>query len=141
MPETTYDIDVIAAGQGKVLTFANGAVIYARGEPGDCAFIVTRGRVRIGNGVPIETVGPGEIFGAASLIDGGLRGASAVAEGPTELRTIDRALFDVLVRDDSDFALAVARLLARRLRAAVGALDRLTGDSRPDLRVIAGGQG
>jgi CRP-like cAMP-binding protein len=139
MLATTFDIDAIAAGGGKVLTFANGATIYARGEPGDCAYIVTRGRVRLGNGVPIEVVRPGEIFGEASLIDEGPRITSAFASGPTEVRVIDRAMFTVLARDDSDFAATVARLMARRLRAAVRALDRVTGDARPDLRVISGG--
>ncbi len=139
MPGTTFDIDAIAAGGGKALVFPNGANIFSRGEPGDCAFIVALGRVRIGNGVPIEVVRPGEIFGEASLIDDGPRMASATASGPTEVRIIDRDLFLLLCRDDSDFADAVMRLMARRLRATVRALDRVTGDSRPDLRVIAGG--
>ena len=139
MLATTFDIDAIAAGGGKVLAFANGTTIYARGEPGDCAYIVTRGRVRLGNGLPIEVVRPGEIFGEASLIDEGPRMASAFASGSTEVRMIDRSLFAVLARDDSDFTAAVMRLMARRLRAAVRTLDRVTGDSRPELRVIAGG--
>ena len=139
MPGTTFDIDAIAAGGGEVLTFPSGATIYARGELGSCAYIVTRGRVRVGNGVPLETVRPGEIFGEASLVDHGPRMASAIASGPTEVRVIDRALFEVLVRDDCDFMNAVMRLMVRRLRATVSALDRVTGDSRPDLRVIAGG--
>ena len=139
MPGTTFDIDAIAAGGGRALNFPNGATIYSRGEAGDCAYIVAQGRVRIGNGVPIEIVRPGEIFGEASLLDACPRMASATASGPTEIREIDRELFLLLCRDDSDFADAVMRLMARRLRATVRALDRLTDDSRPDLRVIAGG--
>jgi CRP-like cAMP-binding protein len=139
MPGTTFDIDAIAAGGGRTLSFANGATIYSRGEPGDCAFIVARGRVRIGNGAPLEVVRPGEIFGEASLLDACPRMASATASGPTEVVVIEPDLFFLLCRDDSDFADAVMRLLSRRLRAALSALDRFTGDSRPDLRVIAGG--
>ncbi|MBN9023842.1 MAG: Crp/Fnr family transcriptional regulator [Rhizobiales bacterium] len=140
MPGTTFDIDAIAAGGGDVLSFQNGATIYERGEPGTCAFIVTRGRVRIENGVAMETVRAGEIFGEASLIDGGPRLASAVAAGPTEVRAIDGGLFRVLVRDDSDFTDAVMRLMVRRLRATTSALATVeTGASRPALRVIAGG--
>ena len=139
MPGTTFDIDAIAAGGGKVLTFANGATIYSRGEPGTCAYIVTRGRVRIGDGAPLETVRAGEIFGEASLLDDGPRMASAVASGPTELVTIEPGLFRLLVRDDTEFMDAVMRLMVRRLRAATSALDRVKDDSRPALRVIAGG--
>jgi len=141
MPATTYDIDAIGAAGGKVLSFANGEIVYARGEPGDCAYIVTHGRVRIGNGVPIAFARAGEIFGEASLFDGEPRCASATAVGPTEVRVIDRALFHALIEDDSDFASAVLCLMTGRFRAAVEAIDRLTGDSRPELRLIAGGQG
>ena len=139
MPGTTFDIDAIAAGGGKLLSFPNGATIYTRGEPGTCAYIVTRGRVRVGDGVAIETVRPGEVFGEDSLLDDGPRMASATAFGPTEIREIDRALFEVLIRDDSDFMSAMLHLMVRRLRATVLALDRGAGDGRPDLKVIAGG--
>jgi CRP-like cAMP-binding protein len=139
MPGTTFDIDAIAAGGGRVLRFENGAAIYGRGDPGDCAFIVARGRVRIGNGVPIEILRPGEIFGEDSLIDASPRMATATATGPTEVVVIEPDLFFLLCRDDSDFSDAVMRLMARRLRATLSALDRVTGDGRPDLRVIAGG--
>jgi len=142
MPGTTFDIDVIAAGRGRTLAFADGAAIYQSGEPGDCAYIVTRGRVRIGNDVPLDVLHAGEIFGETALIDNGSRCAAAVAVGPTEVIAIDRALFEALIRDDPDFALAIMNLLTRRLRAAVSALDRATGTPprrRPELRVIAGG--
>ena len=139
MPETTYDIDVITAGRGEVLAFGSGATIYSCGDPGDCAYIVTRGRVRLGNAVMIEVLRPGEIFGEMALIDSGPREMSAQAMGPTELVAIDRALFEALVRDDPDFVDTILQLLARRLRAASRALDRTSGRPRPDLRVIAGG--
>lgn len=139
MPGTTFDIDAIAAGGGKTLRFANGAEIYGRGEPGDCAYIVAEGRVRLGNGVPIEIVRPGEIFGEASLLDASPRLATATASGPTEVIVIEPSLFFLLCRDDGDFADAVMRLMARRLRATLAALDRVNVDGRPDLRVIAGG--
>jgi CRP-like cAMP-binding protein len=139
MALTTYDIDVIAAGRGRSIALPDGAVIYARGEPSDCAYIVTRGRVRLGNGVPIEVLRPGEIFGEMELLDDGPRCSAAVAVGPTEVLAIERRLFQVLIEDDPDFAIALLRLTARRLRAAMAELDRATGRSRPELRVIAGG--
>ncbi|HET7716311.1 MAG TPA: cyclic nucleotide-binding domain-containing protein [Bauldia sp.] len=139
MPGTTFDIDVIAAGRGKTFVFHDGATIYARGEPGDSAFIVVRGGVRLGNSVPIDVLRAGEIFGEMALIDDAPRSTAAVAVGPTEVMAIDRPLFDVLLQDDPDFALVIMRLLARRLRAAISALDRAMGRPRPELRVIAGG--
>ena len=140
---TTYDIDVITAGRGEVLDFADGATIYSCGDPGDCAYIVTRGRVRIGNAVMVEILRPGEIFGEMTLIDAGPRDMSAQAVGPTGVVAIDRALFDALVFDDPEFVDTILQLLARRLRAASRALDRTSVRTsvrqRPELRVIAGG--
>jgi CRP-like cAMP-binding protein len=139
MALTTYDIDVIAAGRGRSIALHDGALIYACGEPGNCAYIVTRGRVRLGNGVPIEVLRPGEIFGEMELLGDGPRCSAAVAVGPTEVLAIERPLFEVLIRDDPDFAVALLRSTSRRLRAAMDELDRKAGRSRPELRVINGG--
>ena len=139
MALTTYDTDAIAAGRGKAIGLPDGAAVYVQGEPADCAYIVTRGRVRLGNGVPIEVLHPGEIFGEMELLDGGPRCTGAVAVGATEVLAIERDLFEVLVRDDPDFAMTLLRLTARRLRAAMTKLDRATGPRGPQLRLIAGG--
>ena len=123
MPDTTFDIEVIEAGGGEATRISDGASIYAKGDRGDVAYIVKSGRVRIGNGVPIEVLEPGEIFGETALIDEAPRSAAATAVGPTELIPIDRATFDVLIRDDCDFACTVMRLMARRLRLVIGLLE------------------
>ena len=85
-----------------------------------------RGEVEIRDaGQTVETIAVGEIFGEMALIDGDTHGASAVAVGDVELLAIDRDLFDALIRDDQDFALAIMCLLARRLRATFAMLKRL----------------
>ena len=138
MPGTTFDIDAIAAGGGRVLRFENGAAIYGRGDPGDCAFIVARGRVRIGNGVPIEILRPGR---SSARTHSSTRARAWLRPRPRARRrwsSSSRIFFFLLCRDDSDFSDAVMRLMARRLRATLSALDRVTGDGRPDLRVMRG---
>ena len=82
---------------------------------------------------------PTRMAAVNTLLDACPRMASATASGPTEVVVIEPDLFFLLCRDDSDFADAVMHLLARRLRVALSALDRLTGGGRPDLKVIAGG--
>jgi hypothetical protein len=44
------------------------------------------------------------------------------------LLPIDRKLFKVMIRDDEDFALAVMRLLARRLRATAEMFEDCVAD-------------
>jgi CRP-like cAMP-binding protein len=134
MNDTTFDVDVIAAAEMRVLVFGDGASIYRRHERGDCAYIIRSGQVEISErGRAVEIMKPGEIFGEMALIDKESRTASAVALGEVELIPIDRPLFQVLVRDDPDFAQTIINLLARRLRAAMNLLERQPGD-RPARR-------
>ena len=122
---TTFDIEVIAAGGGAVFTHADGAVIFHRGDSGDCAYIVKEGRIEIREmSRAVETIQTGEIFGEMALIDEEPRTASAIAAGAVELIRIDRSIFDALIRDDTDFALTIMRLIVRRLRAAMNMIER-----------------
>ena len=129
MNETVFDVDVIASSGSAVLIFVDGVAIHQRGDEGRRAYIVKRGNVELRQrGRPVETIGPGEIFGEASLITGSPQVDSAIAVGDVELLPIDRSLFDVLMRDDEDFAGTVMRLLARRLRAQAEMFERCVAD-------------
>lgn len=137
MQGTTFDIDAIAAGHGAATAWGDGAVIYRKGEPGDCAYIIARGRVRIGDGLTIEILRAGEIFGEMAMLDGGPRASSAVAVGATRLIAIDRPLFTALLRDDPDFVETMMRLMVRRLRATTAMLDRALLEDEASTRVLA----
>jgi CRP/FNR family cyclic AMP-dependent transcriptional regulator len=124
MTGTTFDVEVIAAGEDRVLAYPARAIIFRQNDAGDCAYIVKRGQVEIRErGHAVETMEPGEIFGEMALIDDEPRSASAVAASEVELIPIDRPMFEVLLRDDSDFTLTIMRLMTRRLRAAMKMLD------------------
>jgi CRP-like cAMP-binding protein len=138
MNETIFDIDVIASSGSAVLIFVDGITIHERGDQERCAYIVKRGGVELRHkGRPVETLGPGEIFGEASLITGAPQLDTAVAVGDVELLPIDPRLFDVLVRDDEDFARTVMRLLARRLRATAEMFERYVDEPPAEGTVAA----
>lgn len=138
MNETIFDVDVIASSGNAVLTFVDGVTIHRRGEAGRCAYIVKCGGVELRQkGRPVETVGPGEIFGEASLITDTPYLDTAVASGDVELLPIERSLFDVLVRDDEDFARVLVQLLARRLNATAEMFERCVDDLAPVERSAA----
>jgi len=129
MVGTTIDIEVIAAADLGTLGHLDGSVVYSRGDSGDRAYVVRTGKVEIrGVGCAIEVIGPGEIFGEMALLDDQARSCSAVALGDTELIPISRSLFHALVLDDPEFALTIMRLIVRRLRAALAALDASSQD-------------
>ncbi len=129
MNDTIFDVDVIASSGSAILIFVDGVTIHQRGDAGRRAYIVKRGSVALSQqGRPVETIGPGEIFGEASLITGTPQLDTAVAVGEVELLPIEADLFDVLVRDDEDFARTVMRLLARRLHATTEMFERCFED-------------
>jgi CRP-like cAMP-binding protein len=81
---------------------AAGDVIFSAGDAGDCMYVVRDGMVTIhADGLPIEEVGPGGIFGELALIDSAPRSATATAATACEF-----------------FALNVMRVLSERLRRA-----------------------
>jgi CRP-like cAMP-binding protein len=104
------------------VSFADGGVVFIKGDAGDSAYVVVSGQVEIREGGRVlEVMEAGELFGEMALIDSEPRSASAVAVGPTELMVIDAAIFRRLIREEPDFAMKVMRLMSRRLRAALAA--------------------
>jgi CRP-like cAMP-binding protein len=124
MPDTTFDIEVIAAADLGVVALLDGKAVFSKGDPAECAYIVKSGSIEIrGADCAIETIGPGELFGTAALIEDRTRSCSAVAIGESEVIPIPHSLFHSLLRDDPDFALTIIRLVVRRLRATLAKLD------------------
>jgi CRP/FNR family transcriptional regulator, cyclic AMP receptor protein len=119
MSDLTFDVDLTVGSHPRTVGFANGGVVFVKGDCGEFAYLVRSGEVEIrGAGHAFEVVGPGGLFGEMALIDGGPRSASAVARKATELVVVDRQTFDRLLREVPDFALKVMQLLALRLRSA-----------------------
>ncbi|MCP4385741.1 MAG: Crp/Fnr family transcriptional regulator [Hyphomicrobiales bacterium] len=124
MPKTIFDFGVLAGADLGVVALADGGAVYSKGDPGDRAYVVHSGTVDLRcMDDTVEVLGPGEIFGLAAVLDGGVRFCSAIAVGKTELIPLSRSLVETLVGDDPEFAAAVTALMVRRLRAAFARLD------------------
>ena len=103
----------------EVERFASGDVIFTAGETGDCMYVVREGTVTIhAEGLPIEEVGPGGIFGELALIDSSPRSATATATTACELVALNERAFLFHVSQTPFFALNVMRVLSERLRRA-----------------------
>jgi CRP/FNR family cyclic AMP-dependent transcriptional regulator len=104
------------------VTFAAGQTIFSQGDAGDAMYVVQTGSVSLlVNGVTVETVGPGGMFGELALLDSEPRTSAAVADVESTLVPVDRARFMLMIRQTPFFAMDVINLFARRLRAT----DRL----------------
>ena len=99
--------------------FPADRTIARQGEIGTGLFIVADGAVRVvRDGEIIAHLGPGEFFGELSVLDGGPRNASVIADGPTTCLALATWDAERVLREQPGVALAVLRVLAARLREA-----------------------
>ncbi len=114
---TTPPIDFALLDPRAFKTFSAGEKIFLEEDVGRAMYIVRSGRVDIITyGTVLENVGPNGIFGEMALIDDGPRSAAAIASTDTEVAALDKGQFLELIRRHPEFALAVMKLLAVRLR-------------------------
>ncbi len=105
--------------------FAAGSTVLQEGDPADDAFLIEGGEVRIERGTPyghfsLATLGPGDLFGETSFIDGHVRSGSAVAASELELASFRRELLEPALENDTRLNLslhwAVWKSLSKKLR-------------------------
>jgi CRP/FNR family cyclic AMP-dependent transcriptional regulator len=111
--------------------FPTGAMILTASQPGEIAYIVLEGTLKVsvlernGRELTLALLGPGEIAGELSLADRAGRSADVTALEPSTLVWIDRNTFDQLRREIPAITENLLRLLARRLRLANAQLQAM----------------
>ena len=107
------------ADHADVVEFNERDAIVEEGQPGGTFFVLIEGEARIVRGRrTIAHVTPGEFFGEISLLDGGPRTATVVADTPVTAIRIFKRSFDKLVSADPRVAQQMLAVVARRLREA-----------------------
>lgn len=137
------DIDWILSTGSEQQIIANTA-LTEEGQPADALHIVLEGllgvRVKAMGAEPIGTLGPGEIVGEMSFIEGRPASATVQAIENSLILTLRRSLMDEKLRADSAFGArlfrAFAKSLSRRLREANAALGRVA-TSRETVKATA----
>jgi CRP-like cAMP-binding protein len=116
---TTNEIDMrtFARGAGTTMTYAAGATVFEKGEPGTCMYVVQSGVIEmvIGDKV-IETCGANEAIGFMSMVDGAPRSSTARVKEACEVSLIDQRRFRFMVDEVPNFAQYVMGAMARRIR-------------------------
>ena len=111
-------------------TFHRGEVIFHQDDPGDRLHFVVKGIVKISlvsrdrRESDIALLTRGDCFGEMSVLDGGVRSATAVAVEPTETMTLSQEDFLAFLKEHTQLAIQIIALLVRRLRA----MDEMIGD-------------
>lgn len=98
-------------------TYKAGTPIFSKGDPGDCMFVIVEGDVDIHvNGVAVNHLKAGAVFGEMALIDAQPRSGSAVAATDCRLAAISEKRFLRLIEQTPRFALQIMRVMTERLR-------------------------
>ena len=97
---------------------AAGTALTHEGRHEGYFFVIVSGTVRIERGGQIiNTLRDGDFLGEISLLDGGPRTASAVAESPCQLLVMTYARFNQLLDTAPEVRNAVLEEVGRRLRS------------------------
>jgi CRP-like cAMP-binding protein len=106
--------------------FMEGASVVRQGEPGDTFYVILEGEAKVAgpSGRVVNRLRPGEFFGEISLLDGGPRTASVVAETPLKMLSLSRSSLLRLVQREPAVGVRllahVAMMLRRLERSAAG---------------------
>jgi CRP-like cAMP-binding protein len=131
----------------KETRFAENAVVFHQGEPGDALYIVLDGRVRIattdqsGRERVLAIYGPGEFFGDLAVLTGEPRSATACASTEVRLLHLRTEDFNLLVTS----SVSMMRVLVERQAAwntrLTQEVSATQGDVRGQLTVVFAPQG
>jgi len=115
------ETDAVLA-HARIVRYATGDVIVAKGDPGDSMMAVLQGRVSIsttsedGRQVVLSALGVGDVFGEIALLDGKERTADVTALTDCEILIVPRrSLWSVLERRP-DLCIDLMLVLCERLR-------------------------
>ncbi len=99
-------------------------VIHFPGDPADAVFVMRQGRVKIsrlsedGREATLHLIGPSEPFGEECLLDAATHETIAENLEPAQTLRIPRAVLFAVLQTHPPLALAIARLMSGRRRAA-----------------------
>lgn len=103
----------------EVIEVMEGTVLARSGEPGEEFFLILDGAARVDVSARKRSrLQPGQYFGEMSLLDGGPRSATVVADTPLRLLVIKRGDFATLLREAPELTYSLLATLSRRVRVA-----------------------
>jgi len=108
------------AALGVTLEISANAVLTEEGAIGQEAFLIVSGHAhcKVGEQVEVANLGPGDLFGEMSLLDGARRSATVIADTDMTVTVFDRREFIRLVETSPMVAMKILAAMAARLRSA-----------------------
>jgi CRP-like cAMP-binding protein len=107
----------------EVIEVPAATVLARQGQPGNEFYLIVDGSARVEVSARKRArLGPNAFFGEMSLLDGGERSATVIAETPMRLLVIKRRNFATLLREAPELTQGILATLSRRVRQAEQAL-------------------
>ncbi len=114
-----------------------GEVLFRRGDPGNAAYTVLSGRLRVvddrAGERALNEIGAGEIVGEMALLSAERRSATVLAVRDSLLARLPAAAFERLIERQPAVLRRISALLGERLRRQSGGVPR----ARPAVRTLA----
>ncbi len=104
---------ILAIG-AESYTLEEGQMLFASGEPADCAYVVQQGSFKLDSGQDEITAGPGTLLGESALLAETKRPATATAREDSIVLRISRAMFVKMLESYPDAAQRLRELIASR---------------------------
>lgn len=115
-----------------------GEQVFAKGDSGEEAYIVLRGKISIQlekESTAVATLSDGKIFGELAFLDGSPRNAFAIAAQPSILLVMKRTAFTEVVRREPNLGMVVMRNIAQDLAVKLrGVNDALATAKKPAVK-------
>jgi len=120
LAELPDDIASDLAGRMGEVRASAGEVIFREGDPGDAAYFVVEGSLRIEkDGIRLVEMSTGDCVGEFALIDEGPRSATAIAETDVVLLEWRHADFERALTQSASIATGIFQYLIGKLRRDV----------------------
>jgi CRP-like cAMP-binding protein len=109
----------VFAGALTARPLAAGTALVTEGTPSDTLYLVWEGAlaVRVSGDGAVARLGPGEVVGEISLVDGGPASATVAAEGAATVLVLDRPSLAELERSHPRVAAAIYQAIGATLAA------------------------
>jgi CRP/FNR family transcriptional regulator, cyclic AMP receptor protein len=106
------------AGEMDEQRFMESATIVRKGEPGESFYVLVEGEAKVTdeNGKRLAQLIPGDFFGEISLMDGGPRTATVVAETPLTALALSRKDFRSMLESEPHVTVGLLKHAAQLLR-------------------------
>lgn len=110
-------------------SYRRGQALFLRDQPGDSAYVVLAGRLKVSNTtvdgreIGLNFVGLGDIVGEIALLDGGKRTADVIALEPSEVLVIERRVFVPILMQHPDAMLEIVSALCEKMRIATSIIE------------------